>query len=330
MILPPLFPHRLSLFHVSPDVPATGDGPLEVIPPGKDDDLRLFYPNGEIVRGREALALMVTDADLNIWLAGNQFFAMADVVRAFQRSEPARVGVITMPPGKVLEATLKGGWQYGEQGYRFTPDVVGQVHIDSLQRLRMAGMATDYVCYMHNELALMVARGNPKGISGIDDLGRDDLAVTLPNPITEGIMKYYAKPVLETHDLWQKLSGGRQCQACRTRPNVYFTAVHHREIPAAIEAGDADVGIVWATEVSYALAQGTPVEAVRLAPADSQIDRIAYLATPLDNAPHRAAAMHYVTFLGSEPAQDAYAKHGFVKAGKDEVVTRPIGAGQAA
>lgn len=329
MILPRLFPRCLPILHASPGMPAAGDGPLEVIPPGKDDDLRLFYPNGEIARGRDALTRMVAEADLNIWLAGNQFFAMEDVVRAFQRIDPVRVGVITMPPGKVLEATLKGGWQYGKQEYRFTPDVVGQVHMDSLQRLRLAGMATNYVCYMHNELALMVARGNPKGIAGIDDLGRDDLAVMLPNPITEGIMKFYAKPVLEAHGLWQKLSGGRQCQACSPSPNVYFTAVHHREIPAAIEAGTADVGIVWATEVGHALAQGAPVKAVRLAPVDSQIDRIVYLATPLDNAPKREAAMRYVTFLGSEPAQDAYAKHGFVRAGKDEAKIRPIGVGQA-
>jgi ABC-type molybdate transport system substrate-binding protein len=307
-------------------LPAAPAGAVEDIPGDKDEDLRVFYPDGRVVRGEEALALMSGGrTDLNISLAGNQFFAMADVIQAFRQGRPGTVtGLITLPPGKALGAALKGGWRYRDREYRFIPDVIGQVDMASLRKLRAAAMASEYITYMHNELVLMVAAGNPRGIRGIGDLGRDDLRRVLPNPVTEGIMTFYAKPVLEAHGLWHKLSHGRECQACAPVRNVYFTTVHHREIPAAIQAGTADVGIVWATEGRHALEQGAQIDIVRLPAGDSKINDIVYVASPLDHAPHKAAAAEYVAFLGSAAAQAAYARHGFVRAGGSERVVREI------
>ena len=73
---------------------------LEPIPPNKDNDLRLFYADGRIVTGSAALQKMDSDADLTLWLAGNQFFAMEDVIHAFQKQHPkaGNIGLITLPP----------------------------------------------------------------------------------------------------------------------------------------------------------------------------------------------------------------------------------------
>ena len=49
----------------------------------------------------------------------------------------------------------------------------------------------DHMVYTHNKLELMVAKGNPKNIRGAKDLGRDDLVQSHPNPLTEGIFKFY-------------------------------------------------------------------------------------------------------------------------------------------
>ena len=51
----------------------------------------------------------------------------------------------------------------------------------------------------------------------------------LPNPITEGIMKFYVKKVLVQHGLWDQLSGSKECKSCQATPHTYFTSVHHRE-----------------------------------------------------------------------------------------------------
>ncbi|MES1999971.1 MAG: substrate-binding domain-containing protein [Pseudomonadota bacterium] len=298
---------------------------LEPIPADKDEDLRVFYPDGKVVKGEAALELMQAGkTGFNIWLAGNQFFAMEAVIHAFQKQHKDVVGVITMPPGKVMDAVLKGGWVYKDKDYAMTPDVFGMVDMGSMQKLKEAGKGKDYVTYMHNQLVLMVAKGNPRNIKGIADLGRPELQVMLPNPVTEGIMKFYAKKVLENNGLWDKLSDGKECQSCYGASNVYFTAVHHREIPDGINAGKVDVGIVWATEYQNAITHNSPVGVVNLPEKDSMKNEVNYFAGDVTGAPHAKAAAEYLKFLGTPAAQDAYAKFGFIKASKEEVTVRAI------
>jgi hypothetical protein len=77
---------------------------------------------------------MRQEAGLVLWLAGNQFFAMDAVVRAFQAQNPAiSVGLITLPPGLLLEAIEKGGWTYGSGSYPGRPDVYASVNYNVLQ-----------------------------------------------------------------------------------------------------------------------------------------------------------------------------------------------------
>jgi ABC-type sulfate transport system substrate-binding protein len=122
---------------------------------------------------------------------------------------------------------------------------------------------------MHNELQIMVAKGNPKRIVGIEDLVRPDVRTSLPNPVNEGIMQFYARKVLERHGLWSQISNGKECVSCQTTERNWFTAVHHRETPERIRDGKSDAGIVWKTEVMEALRHGAQVEAVELPAADS-------------------------------------------------------------
>lgn len=314
-------------------VAADGDKPAdapavkkyEVVPPNKDDDLRVFFPDNTVVKGQAALEIMQSGKpDLMIWLAGNQFFAMEDVAHAYQKQYKGIVAVITMPPGKVLDAILKGGWTYKDKNYAMTPDVYGMVDMGSLKKLKDAGKGQNYVTYMHNELVLMVADGNPKNIKGIADLGRPELQIMLPNPLTEGIMKFYAKKVLQTNGLWDKLSDGKECQACYGAPNVFFTTVHHREISDGLKAGKIDVGIVWATEYKNAIQEGLKFGVVELPVKDSMKNEVNYFAGNVLGAPHDKAAKEYLTFLGTKAGQEAYTHHGFIPATADELQSRAI------
>ena len=95
---------------------------LAVIPPNKDTDLKFYQADGTIQNGAKALGLMASDADLVLWVAGNQFFAMDEVVGAFQKSHPGvSVGLITLPPGLILSAIQGGGWIYDGKEYHGTP-----------------------------------------------------------------------------------------------------------------------------------------------------------------------------------------------------------------
>lgn len=306
---------------------AAAGGKLEKIADDREHDIRVFRPDGSDIQGEAAFAAM-PGVDLAVWVAGNQFFAMPDVIHAFQDQFPAGkkpvVGLITLPPGKVISAMLNGGWQFRGKTLRAVPDVWGQVALEPAEQLKQAGLAQDYLVYMHNQLVLMVAKGNPKHVTGIASLGRRDLRVMLPNPVKEGIMREYARKVLEHHDLWQSLSAGKECESCQGAPNVWFTSVHHREIPAALQAGKTDVGIVWATEVQNALKDGAQVDAISLPPQDSMINDVNYYAGGVPNSTHAQLAQAYLHFLGSPAGQQAYSQHGFLPASKTDLQQKPL------
>jgi len=296
-----------------------------VIPPKKDSDLKLYRTDGTIVTGAAALGRMQQEAQVILWLAGNQFFAMDDVIGEFRKQNPGlAVGLITLPPGLLLDAISKGGWTYGGKDYPGLPDVYASVNLGHLKKLKSTGLADRYAIYMHNEMVLMVGRGNPKQIKGIEDVRRADVRTSMPNPVNEGIMQFYGRRVLEKQGLWQHVSGGKECVSCQTTPNNWFTAVHHRETPERILAGTSDTGIVWITEAIEAERAGQAVEAVRLPPADSLRDEVAYAVCALTKGARQANAARFLAFLATPGAQAAYGKFGFVNATADELQLRPI------
>lgn len=296
-----------------------------VIPKGKDNDLKLYQTDGRIVKGAPALERMQRDAEVILWLAGNQFFAMDDVVHAFQSANPGvEVGLITLPPGLILNAIQAGGWTYGGRDYPGLPDIYASVNLGHLKTLKKAGLMDRYAIYMHNELQIMVAKGNPRRIKGIGDLVRPDVRTSMPNPVNEGIMQFYGRKVLERHGIWNRISGGRECFSCQTMPNNWFTAVHHRETPDRIRAGTSDAGFVWKTEVQEAVRTGALVEGVALPPEDSLRNEVAYAIGALTNSPRKMMAAKYLEFVRSPACQSAYAKYGFVNAGAAELQLKPI------
>ncbi len=295
------------------------------MPPKKDSDLKLYLADGRVESGAAAFGRMQQEAQVILWLAGNQFFAMDDVVHEFQKQNPGTaVGLITLPPGLLLEAIEKGGWIYEGMEYPGLPDVYASVNLGHLKKLKSKGLVDRYAVYMHNEMVLMVAEGNPKNVRGIDDVRRADIRTSMPNPVNEGIMQFYGRKVLERHDLWQHVSGGKECFSCETTPNNWFTAVHHRETPDRILAGTSDTGIVWITEAMQAKRANKAIDAVRLPPEDSMRDDVAYAVCALSTGSRQALAGRYLAFLATTDAQAAYAKYGFVNASAQEIALKPI------
>ena len=298
---------------------------LATIPPDKDNDIKLYRADGTVVKGADALGRMQQDAEVILWLAGNQFFAMDSVVNVFQQQNPGLgVGLITLPPGLLLDAIRAGGWSYGGREYPGLPDVYASVNLGHLKQLRLAGLMEQYAVYMHNELEIMVGKGNPKQVRGIRDLVRSDVRTSMPNPVNEGIMQFYARKVLERHGIWSQISAGKECVSCDTTPNNWFTAVHHRETPERIRAGLSDAGIVWKTETLEAIRDGAQVAAVELPPEDSLRAEVSYAIGPLEGSRRSGAAARYLAFLSTPEAQAAYARFGFVNATAEELTLKLI------
>ncbi len=183
----------------------------------------------------------------------------------------------------------------------------------------------DYMIYVHNKLELMVAAGNPKRNAGPVDLGRDNLVQSHPNPLNEGIFKFYGSQMLKNVGLHAQITGGQECKSCwAVEGKTCFTSRHHRETPQRIEDGEADVGIVWATEVVHGNAQGRGIDGVTIdAPLNQQL-RVGYAIGALNSGNNAFNAMRYLAYLGTNEAQAIYAGYGFITAEDSESKLKPI------
>ncbi|MGD8569781.1 MAG: substrate-binding domain-containing protein [Gammaproteobacteria bacterium] len=291
---------------------------------GQHRDYRTFYTNGDIKYGQIADSF---NADLVMYLAGNQFMAMQELINHFQRQNPdiKTIYVETIPPGQILRGQiLKQGAINGQKTAR-NPDLFASVNIGHLRKLKDRGMMSDYMIYTHNKLELMVARGNPKNIKGPKDLGRDDLVQSHPNPLTEGIFKYYGSQMLKELGLYEKVTANKKCKGCwAVDGKIWFTERHHRETPHRIEHGKADVGIVWTTEVKHAREGNRNIEGVTITAPYNMAHKVGYAIGMLKTGRNPYNAARYLSYLGTRDAQDIYKKYGFVGASTEDLKLKPI------
>jgi len=266
-------------------------------------------------------------ADLVMYLAGNQFMVMEDLIKDFQgkNSDIETIYVETIPPGQIVNGQLLKQGQINGQDTAMNPDLYASVNLGHLKALAAQDKMTDYKVYTHNKLELMVAKGNPKNIKGAEDLGRDDIVQAHPNPQTEGIMKFYGLAMLKDLGLYDKVTGGSDCKGCwAVQDKVWFTDRHHRETPQRIEDGMADVGIVWTTEVKEAVDEGRDIEGVAIAAPYNKQDEVSYAIGTLTIGRNPENAATFLDYLASDAAQDIYASYGFVPATEEELTLKPI------
>jgi ABC-type molybdate transport system substrate-binding protein len=262
-----------------------------------------------------------------MYLAGNQFMVMKELIQDFQSKNPGikTIYVETIPPGQILNGQILKQGEIDGQKTAMNPDLFASVNVNHLKKLKSEGMMSDHMVYIHNKLELMVAAGNPKNIKGAEDLGRDDIVQSHPNPLTEGIFKFYGSEMLKDLGLHEKVTGGAECRSCwAVEGKTWFTSRHHRETPERIEKGEADVGIVWTTEVVYAKAEGRPVDGVAIpAPLNKQ-NKVNYVIGRLSTGRNPENAQTFLEYLATDPAQSIYEKYGFVRASAEELMLKPL------
>jgi len=291
---------------------------------GAGHDHRTFHTNGSVDYGKIGDSYT---SDLVMYLAGNQFMVMEELIQDFQKKHPEvkTVFVETIPPGQIFKGQILKQGEIAGQKINKNPDIFASVNLGHLKKLKGKGVMEQYIIYIHNKLELMVAAGNPKGIKGPKDLGRDDLVQSHPNPKTEGIFKFYGAEMLKDLGLYDKVTGGSICKSCWAVPDkTWFTSRHHRETPDRIEAGQADVGIVWTTEVVEAKAKNRKIDGVAIPAPYNQGDKVGYAIGKLNKAKNQSAADKYLAYLATDDAQGIYAKYGFVKASAAELELKTL------
>jgi molybdate transport system substrate-binding protein len=251
----------------------------------------------------------IADPQLTVFFAGNQFMVVHDLVEAFKQRYPQyqRIYVETLPPGILTKQIETGSLVMGNLRIAVKPDIFtnGKGSIADLQKEH--GWFADTADYARNPLAIMVAKGNPKHVEGLKDLGRPDVRVSMPNPQWEGIAKQI--------EVSYRQAGGdaldRTIMDSKVKDgSTYLTRIHHRESPLRVLRGESDAAPVWSTE-AYFQQQilHRPVETITI-PADQNVTST-YTAARMKDAPHAQAAKDFLAFMTSTEAQGIYRKYGF-------------------
>lgn len=230
-------------------------------------------------------------ADLRLFMAGNQFVMMDQLVQAFKQQHPeiGEIFYVTIPPGKELKWILAGGIEIHAEnslapdGFKLSvlPDVYTTVNKGHMDQLAEAGLITQYYTYAHNRLALMVDANDPLAGQTLSpqafyDLMADPLVtISEPDILTQGIERHIWQMYTDTSKVLfpddasiQALNPKMFDPAQLTndpvnsmRRIVYhdkvqqdktiLTSIHHLETPAYVRASQARLGPVWITEVLY-------------------------------------------------------------------------------
>jgi molybdate transport system substrate-binding protein len=268
-------------------------------------------PEIPLSRGDDLHGLEYMDsADLVLFMAGNQFMVMNELLKLFQQAYPEIKNIFyeTLPPGLELKQILAGGARFGEKEIRIMPDVYTAVTEDAMKELFHKGYVGDYFVYLHNRIVLMVAEGNPAGIKTVHDLGRDDVRISQPGSM-EDITLYIT-------GMYRSAGGDALVKKImddkRAEGTTILTIVHHRETPLRMRKGTVDVGPVWATEVKNARDMGLKVESLEPGEDLDQRDRVNYYIAKLKNAQHPENAEKFLNFMKTPRAQEIYRRFGFV------------------
>lgn len=272
---------------------------LPVIPPDRGDDLHNLEVAG--------------DADLVLFMAGNQFMVMGKVIATFQKSYPEveKIFYETLPPGLELKQIISGGASFRDKVLNVYPDIYTSVNRKGMQLLEESRHIDkgDYQLYLHNRLSLMVPEGNPAGIKTIADLGRDEVRISQPDPANEDI-------AFHVMDMYRQAGGDklvhRIMEEKRAEGTTVLTIVHHRETPLRISKRTVDAGPVWATEITHAKTTDLQFDVVEPGEELDQRDKINYYICRLKHAPNPECAQKFMEFITSPAAREIYERYGFV------------------
>lgn len=249
------------------------------------------------------------NAKLVIFIGGNQFFVLPQLVQAFEQHHPELKGHIfyeTLPPGILRrQIAANGAITLGNLTIQVTPDVY-EAGARVLHEMEQLGQVKNVVAYATNNLEIMIPAGNPKGIHSLNDLARPELTLSMPNPQWEGVANQIAASL--------RRAGGEPLYKAVYQDKVksgktILTEIHHRQTPMRIMAGQVDAGVTWASEVRFQESIGNPIQGVTI--PSSQNTTAIYAGGVMANAPHAEAAAQWLEFLKTNEAQAIYHQYGF-------------------
>jgi molybdate transport system substrate-binding protein len=173
-------------------------------------------------------------------------------------------------------------------------DVFASADTSNMDKLKTDGYTAGAASiFAHNQLEIVVAAGNPKGITKLEDLAKRGIVYISEAP-TVPAGKYSLQALAKA-----KVS---------VTPKSLETDV--KSVVSKIELGEADAGIVYVTDVKAA---GDKVEGVPIPNQDNVV--ASYPITVVKGASNSAAARAFIAYVESADGQAKLESFGFSPTG---------------
>jgi len=188
-------------------------------------------------------------AKLVVFSDGNHHMALEACCRAFVQANPSVADIFyaTTPPNVILQSVFQGGLILGNLQITVQPNVfISPENI--VDQLVDKGLMAKHAAFAKSRgNVLLVKKGNPKNITGVPDLLRADITLTLSNPVTEKASYDVYKQTLLGMAQEQGLDISAMSGLIEKNSEriVFGESIHHREVPQTIFSGQADVAMVY-------------------------------------------------------------------------------------
>lgn len=170
-----------------------------------------------------------------------------------------------------------------EQGAR--ADVFASADIRQMDLARDAGLVGEAVVFATNRLVIVVPEANPAGVRAPADLGRADIRLVIGGP--QSPIGAYTQGALDA--LGPDLAAAIRANVVSEEPDV-------ERVLTKVRLGEADAGIVYASDVTGAGAAGVLSLAL---PGDAE-PRIEYVIAPVRDGDEDAARAFISLVLGDD------------------------------
>lgn len=186
---------------------------------------------------------------LVVFSDGNHHMALEECCQTFLKQNPEIVDILyaTTPPKVILQSTLQGSVSIGNLLLSVSPNVfISPENI--LDKLVEENLVKSHQAFAQSRgNALLIKKGNPKNIKNVADLLRNDIQLTISNPVTEKASYDVYKETLINAATEQNINPEKITDLIGEGSErvIFGESIHHREVPQTIFSGKADVAVVY-------------------------------------------------------------------------------------
>ncbi len=164
-----------------------------------------------------------------------------------------------------------------------------------VDQLAEHGMVDTQTMVTYFEPVILVAKGNPQGITGLDDLTRPGIRLGLGNP-----------DACQIGRISQRILAKNDIDGDAVAKNLVFSSVTVNELGLQLKTGRIDAGIVWDAIAAY---YTDVADVVRIPVDKNEISNVAIGV--LSFSQNKPAANRFVEFLVSPQGKAIFAKHNY-------------------